>query len=235
MKKTILVSGGSGNLATELTRQFQKGSLVALPKEELNICDPSNIKDVLDSLSPEYFIHTAALTRPMKAHTEDPGLSIRTNIVGTANVALECIKRDIKLIYISTDYVYPGISGNYNEESPLLPVNDYAWSKLGGECSVNLCPNSLILRMALCESPFPHPRAVCDIKKSYISIENGAALILKLKDQKGIINIGGPPSTPYDFAKQSRPKVEKLTLAEVNDTKLAKDSTLNIDKLKALL
>ena len=49
-----------------------------------------------------------------------------------------------RLIYMSTDYVYPGTTGNYKEEDPLLPINDYAWTKLGGECAVQLYNNSLI-------------------------------------------------------------------------------------------
>ena len=86
----------------------------------------------------------------------------------------------IKLVYISTDYVYPCTEGNYSENSALFPVNEYAWSKLGGECAVKLYKNSLILRMALCQKPFPHPKALVDIKKSYLYMDKAASIILKL-------------------------------------------------------
>jgi dTDP-4-dehydrorhamnose reductase len=72
----------------------------------------------------------------MVKHIESPDASIKNNIIGTSNVVLACIEYNIKLIYISTDYVYPCTEGNYSEEDPLLPVNEYAWSKLGGECAV---------------------------------------------------------------------------------------------------
>ena len=47
---------------------------------------------------------------------ESPIETLQTNIIGTANISALCIKHDIKLIYISTDYVYPGIKGNYKED-----------------------------------------------------------------------------------------------------------------------
>ena len=65
-------------------------------------------------------------------------ISIDNNIIGTCNVVKACKKLKIKLIYLSTSYVYPGLKGNYKETSPLLPYNNYAWSKLGGECAVQM-------------------------------------------------------------------------------------------------
>ena len=61
--------------------------------------------------------------------------SISLNIIGTSNIVIECAKRNIKVIYFSTNYIYPGVKGNYSETSPLLPLNNYSWSKLGGEVS----------------------------------------------------------------------------------------------------
>ena len=68
-------------------------------------------------------------------------LSIQTNIVGTANVVRACKKLNIKLIYFSTNYVYPCRNGNYRNRF-LFPINNYAWSKLGGECSVQMLKDS---------------------------------------------------------------------------------------------
>ena len=68
--------------------------------------------------------------------TKDIKKSIDLNIIGTANITKACEERNIKLIYFSTNYVYPGKKGNYKEGDNLLPVNNYAWSKLGGEAAV---------------------------------------------------------------------------------------------------
>ncbi len=233
--KTILISGGKGNLATEILNANKEHNIFAISKSKLNVCNINQLDKVVKKIKPDIFIHTAALTRPMIKHINSPDSSIKNNIIGTSNVVLTCMKYNIKLIYISTDYVYPCVEGNYNENSALFPVNEYAWSKLGGECAVKLYKNSLILRMALCQKPFPHPKALVDIKKSYLYMDKAANIILKLINEKGIINIGGETMSPFEFAKQDNPNVGKIYLSEVKDVKMGKDASMNIKKLKKIL
>ena len=235
MKEKILISGGRGSLATHLLRCSSNYNTTALGKEEMDITDIDQIESAILLHTPDYFIHAAALTRPMIEHITSPENSIKSNIIGTSNVAMMCIKHNIKLIYISTDYVYPGTTGNYSETDPILPVNEYAWSKLGGECAVQLYKNSLILRMALCETPFPHKKALCDINKSYMYMDKAAEMILKLKDESGIINVGGPKQTPYEFAKKSNSNIDKIYFKDIKDVAMAKDASLNINKLSKLI
>ena len=101
-------------------------------------------------------IHSAALSRPMSIHDKNIEESISTNIIGTSNIVKICSQEKIKLIYFSTNYVYPGIKGNYKEDDPILPINKYAISKFGGECAVQMYDNSLILRICMTEKPFVH-------------------------------------------------------------------------------
>lgn len=233
--KKILISGGSGNLASEIVKANKEHKILSLSKKELNVCSKNKILSWLKKFKPDVFIHTAALTRPMVKHINHPNTSIETNIIGTSNVVLACIELNIKVIYISTDYVYSCTDGNYSEEDALLPVNEYAWSKLGGECAVKLYKNSLILRMALCQQPFPHPKALVDIKKSYLYMDEAAKIILKLLDQKGIINVGGETMSPFEFARKDNPNVKKITLDEVGDVKMGKDASMNVNKMKNLI
>ena len=234
--KEILISGGNSKFAQELMfASTGKYNITRLSKDILNVCNLKQIEDWIVELQPDYFIHTAALSRPMILHTDNPDVSIETNIIGTANVVLACMKYNIKLIYISTDYVYPGTDGNYNEESPLLPVNEYAWSKLGGECSVQLYTNSLIVRTAMVENPYPHPKALVDVKKSLISYNNAADIVLRLLDETGIINVGTESDTIYNHIKRFNPGIGKISLNDISDTKMASDSSMNIDKLKTIL
>ena len=233
--KKILISGVSGNLASEIVKSNREHKKLSLSKKELNVCSKNKILSWLKKFKPDVFIHTAALTRPMAKHITHPNISIETNIIGTSNVVLACIELNIKVIYISTDYVYSCTDGNYSEEDALLPVNEYAWSKLGGECAVKLYKNSLILRMALCQHPFPHPKALVDIKKSYLYMDEAAKIILKLLDQKGIINVGGETMSPFEFARKDNPNVKKITLDEVGDVKMGKDASMNVNKMKNLI
>tara|TARA_R110001592_G_scaffold83283_2_gene246601 strand:+ start:876 stop:1583 length:708 start_codon:yes stop_codon:yes gene_type:complete len=235
MKEKILISGGQGSLATHLLRCSSNYNTAALGRDEMDITDLDQVESAITLHQPDYLIHTAALTRPMIKHITSPENSIKSNIIGTSNITMMCIKHDIKLIYISTDYIYPGITGNYSETDPVLPVNEYAWSKLGGECAVKLYKNSLILRMALCEAPFPHNKALCDVGKSYMYMDKAAELILKLKDELGIINVGGIKQTPYEFAKKLNNNIGKIYYKDIKDVNMAKDASLNIDKLNKLV
>ena len=134
------------------------------------------------------------------------------NIIGTANVTKICKELNIKLIYFSTNYVYQGKTGNYKETDPLLPVNNYAWSKLGGETSVQLYKNSLILRVCMTEKPFVHDKAFANVKTSFIFHEDVVKILFKLLNKKGIINLGGKSDYIYNFAKKFNPNVKKIYL-----------------------
>ena len=104
----------------------------------------------------------------MDIHKSKINLSIDLNIIGTANIVKLCNNFKIKLIYFSTNYVYPGSKGNYKEKDSLLPINNYAWSKLGGESSVHLYKNSLILRLCMTDYPFVHKKAIKGAKSSFM-------------------------------------------------------------------
>ena len=134
----------------------------------------------------------------MKINDLNPIDSLSVNIMGVGNVAKICKKYGIKFIYISTDFVYSG-KESFDENSSLLPTNNYGWSKLGGECVTRLIKNSLILRCGLCDIPFRHRVAFDDVYRSSITHKATASIILKLKDEVGVINIGGETMSVYDF------------------------------------
>ena len=72
--------------------------------------------------------------------------SIDINIIGTANLVKICSEKKIKLIYFSTNYVYPGLKGNYHEKILYYQLIIMLGLNLGGECAVQMYKNSLILR-----------------------------------------------------------------------------------------
>ena len=171
----------------------------------------------------------------MKVHEKNISKSIDLNIIGTANITKVCKKYNIKLVYFSTHYVYPGKKGNYSEKDPLLPINNYSWSKLGGEASVQLYKNSLILRVCMTEKPFIHREAFTNVKTSFIYQDDVAKLLSKLLREKGIINLGGRTKFIYDFAKKSNKYVRKKILGKNSNLGIPFNSSLNISKLKKIL
>ena len=147
----------------------------------------------------------------MEVHDKNISKSINLNIIGTCNLVKEASKNNIKIIYLSTSYVYPGTRGNYNEDDPLKPWNNYSWSKLGGECAVQMYKNSLIIRLCMTEKPFVHDAAYTNVKSNFIFQEDAAKLILKIINKKGTINLGGPSKTIYEFAKKYKKNIKKIS------------------------
>jgi dTDP-4-dehydrorhamnose reductase len=241
-KNKIVISGGNGELAKEILKNNTDFKIYAPNKSELNILQKNSLKKYIENVSPEFFIHAAAFTRPMRKHNESPDKSIQTNIIGTSNVVMECMKKNIKLIYISTDYVYPGITGNYKEIDPLLPfegkkdgINKYGWSKLGGECAVQIYDNSLIVRLCMSKKPFPHAQAPNDVFKSYIYSDEAAKIILKILHMKGVINVGGKTQSIFSFAYEENPNIKEINRNTIQDVLIAPNTSMNISKLKNFL
>tara|TARA_Y100000296_G_scaffold48_1_gene70 strand:+ start:3154 stop:3873 length:720 start_codon:yes stop_codon:yes gene_type:complete len=235
MAPKLLISGGSGRFAVEIRAQNEIYDIYAPHKNDMDITDLDSIKRAIDYFEPDIFLHAAALTRPMVKHVHSPDVSIKTNIIGTSNVCLACMNTDIKLVYLSTDYVYPGVQGNYKETDPVLPVNLYAWSKLGGECAIHMCPNALILRICMIERPFVHTKALVDSQKNLMYADDAAAICLKLFHKTGIINVGGTPTTVYDFVKKDHPNIDKIYRKDIQDVHMAVNSTMNLIKLQEVL
>ena len=233
--KTILISGGDGCYAKKLKECNTDYKIISPSKSDMDITDVNKLDHILSSTKPDYFIHAGAFVRPMKLHKENPEKSIMVNIMGTSNVVLACMKYKVKLIFISTDFVYPGDKGGYSEDDALLPVNKYAWSKLGGECAVKLYDNSLILRISMTNNPFTHSKALVDCYRSLIFDDDAAELTLSLLDEFGTINVGGDPKSIYEFMQGHNPCIEKTYLSEIKNVNMPNNVTLNLDKLKGIL
>jgi dTDP-4-dehydrorhamnose reductase len=208
--KKILVTGGDGRFANELKKIKTKYKFIFLNKKKLNICNYNSIIKTIKKFKPNIILHLAGLSRPMDIHEKNINKSINLNIVGTANIVNACSKFKIKIIYFSTSYIYPGLKGNYREKDPVLPWNNYGWSKLGGECVVQMYKNSLILRACMTQKPFLHKKAYANVKSNFIYHEDLAKIFLKILNKKGTYNIGGKSQSIYMFAKKNNVAVKKI-------------------------
>ena len=233
-KKKILITGANSRFAKSL-KQFLFGkNIFYADRKTLNILDVKSIESCLNKHEPNYIIHLASLSRPMIVHEKDIGSSIDANVIGTANIVKKCSERNIKLIFFSTNYVYPGTRGNYKEDDALSPVNNYAWSKLGGEACVKLYKNSLILRLAMTEYPFIHDKAFTDAKMNFMYREEVIKILPYLLDEYGIINVGSDiTESLFSFAKKTKKDVKPISVKNVKN--FPKNSSINIDKLKKII
>ena len=232
--KKILITGSNSRFAKALRKTFKGKNIIYTDRKQLNILNLNSIDKCLDKNKPTHLIHLASLSRPMIVHEKDISSSIDANIIGTANMVKKCAERNIKIIFFSTNYIYPGIKGNYKEEDALKPINNYAWSKLGGESSVKLYKNSLVLRLAMTEYPFIHDKAFTDAKINFIYREEVIKMLPYLLDEIGIINIGSDiTESVFSFAKKTKKDVAPISVKNIKD--FPKNSSVNIEKLKEIL
>ena len=155
--------------------------------------------------------------------------AIQSNIIGTSTLSSICHKRNIRLIYISTDYVFSGNKGLYTEGDELFPQNKYAWSKLGGECAVQLLDRFIIIRLSFGPDKFPYNAAFID---QYTSRESISIIVLKIKNiilsnYTGIIHIGGNRKSVYEYALTlGATEIDKISIKDM-DVKMPKDTSLD--------
>ena len=233
MKKIILVTGGKGRFAKVLKKNNKILKLYFTTKEECNILNIKSLEKIVKKLKPKIILHCAGLSRPMHIHEKNIEKSIDLNIIGTSNLVKICKKNNIKIVYFSTGYVYEGTKGNYSENDPVKPFNNYALSKFGGECAVSMYKNSLILRITMTQKPFLYKKAFSNIKSNFMFHEELVEILPQIINQKGILNIGGKSQSIYAFAKKNNSKVKKI-FAKKNNT-LPRNQTMNLTKLQKTL
>jgi len=233
--KKIIMTGGSGRFAEVFKKFYNRKNIFFPSKKTLNLVNINSIQKYVKKIKPNYLIHCAALSRPMEIHEKNIEESISKNIIGTCNVVKVCNQEKIKLIYFSTNYVYAGTKGNYSENDPVFPINNYALSKLGGECAVQMYKNSLILRICMSEKPFIHKKAFNDVETNFMYHEDFAKNLLKLIDKKGIINVGGPKQIVFNFAKKTNPNVKPISAKKMMGKKFPLKQSMNINKYLTII
>lgn len=228
----ILITGGAGKLGSALATSL--GDAHVGTRENFDFTNMEMMMKYLDANSEiNTIVHCGAMVSPPKVN-EQIDKAIKDNILGTALLSSLCFQRNIRLIYISTDYVFSGEKGNYTEEDELLPQNKYAWSKLGGECSVQMLNNFVIIRMSFGPDIFPYKAAFVD---QYTSRETATEIVKKIKNIvlssfKGVIHIGGTRKSVYDYALSiGSTNIDQISIQDMN-VKMPKDTSLNTDLYK---
>jgi dTDP-4-dehydrorhamnose reductase/SAM-dependent methyltransferase len=232
----LLVTGGKGHLASEILRI--DASVLAPSREEMDVDSYQAVEAYCRGRGVGVVIHAAAVTNKFNEQADEGYVS--TNIIGTANLALWCMRNHARLVYVSSDYVYPGETGNFSEESPLYPVNRYALSKLGGECSVRLVENSLVIRTSFYRE-LNFPRGCVDQYTSRMPAREAAEAIhaLALRDDvRGVINVGrsAKRSLHEIVTSEFNPSAEPVRRRELSiPYHIPFDSSLNVTRFTNLM
>lgn len=150
----VLVTGVKGQLGFEVVNELKEKNIeaVGVDIEEMDITDKASVDKVIKEVNPDAVIHCAAWTAVDAAEDEDKQEKVKlVNVNGTQNIADVCKELDIKMMYISTDYVFNGEGTEpwQPDCKDYAPQNVYGQTKLDGELAVaNTLDKYFIVRIA---------------------------------------------------------------------------------------
>lgn len=149
----VLVTGVKGQLGYDVMRELAKRGIegIGVDIDEMDITDFESVDRVITDANPDAVIHCAAWTAVDAAEDEDKKEKVRlVNVEGPRNIAKVCKKLDIKMIQISTDYVFDGQGERpWEPDDPTGPVSVYGLTKRDGEDAVKeLLDKYFIVRIA---------------------------------------------------------------------------------------
>ena len=143
----VFVTGASGQLGYDVCRELANRGIEykGVSSRELDITDKAAVETLLRAYQPDAVIHCAAYTKVDLAEDE-AAACWNVNVDGTRNLAEVCRALDAKMIYISTDYVFPGTGTDaYEVDSPVGPLGMYGRTKLAGELAVRSLLNKYFI------------------------------------------------------------------------------------------
>ena len=150
----VLVTGVKGQLGFDVVNELKEKNIeaVGVDIEEMDITDKFSVNKVIEEVNPDAVIHCAAWTAVDAAENEDQKEKVKlVNVYGTQNIADVCKELDIKMMYISTDYVFNGEGTTpwQPDCKDYAPQNVYGQTKLDGELAVsNTLDKFFIVRIA---------------------------------------------------------------------------------------
>lgn len=190
---TVLVTGAKGQLGTDLMNELEKQGLkgIGVDVAEMDITDAEACRRVISQSGADAVIHCAAYTA-VDAAEDNVDLCRRINGAGTRNVALACRETGMKMMYISTDYVFDGQGTRpWEPDDQRAPLNVYGLTKYEGELAVEeLIEKYFTVRIAWVFG---------------VAGKNFIKTMLRLGKERGAVSVVddqvGSPTYTYDLAR----------------------------------
>lgn len=221
----ILLTGGNGMLGRTLRHQWQNFEVISTDLPEADITDAAGIDKIICAVKPDAVIHCAAMTAVDKCESERE-TAYRLNAFGSGNVAAACYRHNVRLIAISTDYVFDGaLDRPYHEFDIANGGNTvYGQTKFAGEELIRrYMPNHVITRiswlyggggpsfvhtmMALADGSRPELKVVNDQignPTSTLAVADGLKSILLAPEVVGTVHLTCEgEATWFDFAQET--------------------------------
>ena len=134
----VFVTGVKGQLGYDVMNELEKQGLegIGVDIDEMDITDADQVNKVIKEAAPDAVIHCAAYTA-VDAAEENEEICRKVNAQGTENIAKVCEELDIKMMYISTDYVFNGQGERpWEPDDEREPLNVYGQTKYEGELAI---------------------------------------------------------------------------------------------------
>lgn len=190
----VLVTGVKGQLGYDVVNELEKRGHIAVgvDVEEMDITDANAVNNVIKESNVGAVVHCAAYTA-VDAAEDNKELCMKINVEGTENIAKVCKELDIKMIYISTDYVFDGMGERAWEpdDEVTTPLNVYGLSKYEGELAVKKHLDKFFI-----------------VRIAWVFGVNGKNFIktmLRLGEERGAVSVVndqfGSPTYTYDLAR----------------------------------
>lgn len=231
LKKKILVTGGTGMLGQNILFEwFDKANLISLSDRPViksiafkhynfDLRSQTSLKSLFKKNKFDCVVHTAAIT-DVDFCEKNPAMALEVNATVSGKIARLCETQNAKIIYISTDSVFDGKTGNYTEKSRTNPLSEYSKSKLIGEEAVaENSSNYAVVRTNIFGWRFQQKKTL--LEWIYYSLKDGERINLFYdvifnplivnnlafcfwelleNDFVGILNVAAPNSlSKYDF------------------------------------
>ena len=234
-------------------------ALDGIKEFKIDLVDFESVHALLEEVAPEIIIHTAAFTNLNYCE----GHKIETHDLHVKLTKILAEFPNVKLIYISTDSVFDGTNGNYDENFPTYPLNYYAHSKLEGEwAALSANPRTLVIRTNIFGLKNPIGNSLAewalksfkeektingfnDVMFNPLYVGQLSELLIKLidTDLAGIIHVGASENmSKFEFLKAlartfgfPQTLVSESVSPVDSSLKRPRDTTLNIDYLKKVL
>ena len=189
----VLVTGAKGQLGTDLMNELKKQGLegIGVDVEEMDITDAAACQRVISGANVDAVIHCAAYTA-VDAAEDHVELCRKINGEGTRNVAVACRDAGVKMMYISTDYVFDGQGTRpWEPDDERAPLNVYGLTKYEGELAVEeLLEHYFTVRIAWVFG---------------VAGKNFIKTMLRLGKERGAVSVVddqiGSPTYTYDLAR----------------------------------
>ena len=208
----ILVLGGTGKLGRLLCNRLKKRDIdfIAPTRRQCNLLDlnESYFKGV------DLVIHSAGSVNTLEAEN-NPDEAIEVNVQGTSNVVKKCRELDLRLIFISSEYVFAGDNIPYTTSSLPNPKNIYGVTKACGELLTKTLNNYVIVRAPFIrETIFNYDKAFSDqyTCRQYVHEILDDIIDVSIGTHIGIVHIVGKYQSVYELALKTKQDVTPINV-----------------------